>query len=305
MKSFEIKEVLEKYFVFFKQLPNHIYGEGRNTQSFIVSQCHARTFHALTNEVGPAGKVESHKGVYKIIIGEKTYILLNGGSKPAFAYYVKYAYLGSILNTVLRNSLSPDLTINTEGLFITKYAQIENKNHLIIERLVTDNFFEILELFKLPIETFYSGFKNKLEFFRYLNHSPYIHSTSLVNYKDCENDFLKEFYNHCVQHDKLPHPPVFDKEKSYKYFNSYQHDKFLIDFDSRLKYNTEILSKLNFEKIVKSISDVIPEKSDIGKVLGLFKYSFASKHDFQSYIYSSKEEDVLAKIREFATESIS
>lgn len=320
-----LQSVLLRLFPFCKTLPVFTPNPKNRTESFVVSEFYpgmigllknifsviegydynqqVNTNHAIIH-VGDFNIEKKTSEFIELVINKKRYIIHNGGSNPVFTYYNKYAYLGSILNCALKHYYK-DLLIKDDGLYLSKFDYIkENSNTLIIEEKVTTNFFDLLNAFELSVEVLINGFHNKELYFNFLMTSKYLNVHSLHSLKDCNSEFLKEFYNYVENHRREDVSNfTWSEEQIFYNFPKFKLNAFKKKYQNTLDFKTTINDKLEFNLIADALKHITTNKNDVGFIIGQYKQKrFSSKETLHSFLHASVQHEVLSDITYFAQE---
>jgi len=307
MESIDIQRILQKTFVFYKQLPTHLYHNPKITHTFLVSPLSANTKKSLDLEVPFDTFVHSFKnGIYTLedSNADIRIQLRDAGSNQSFAYFMLHAYLGGILGAALKN-MDEGLVLKEDGLYLTKdYPLKENHAQTIHTQLVTDNFEEILHLFELSPITIINGFKNKREYFQYLCMSPYINMTTLKRLENSDCDFLADFYKAVKKYswslyDSRELPGI---ESSEKYFKNFTYQHYLNKYNQKLNYFMNVTVKSDPVALISLLKKDFPDADTklFGKMMIHFKREFKSKGEYKDFLFASTHEDIVKRLKDIA-----
>lgn len=322
-----LEKILLRFFPFCKRLPAFIPNPKGRYESLVVSGFYPGMLQSIKNsfsvvenydysqhpntnfEVVHVGDFSIEKKTDKfieLIINKQRFIIHNGESNPIFTYYNKHAYLGSILFCALKHYYK-DFTIQDDGIYLSKYDYVKsNSNTLILEEKVSGNFFDLVSLFELSAKSLVEGFHNKESYFDFLMESKYINIHSLFSLKNCDSEFLKEFYKYVESHTPKDVPnPVWSEEQIFYGFPKFRLNQFKKRYQTTLHFKTQINEKLDFKKVTEALKYIIKNKKESGIILAKYKTKrFKSKTDLETFVYASEQNKVLEDIASFASENI-
>lgn len=308
MEISEIQNILHQHFVFCRQLPNNLYKNEKYDFVFLVSPIDKNAKKRLDSAVSMDYIVKgSNKDISLISTDNNipSIILRDAGNSPVFNYYFLHAFLGSILGAALK-SLDENLILREDGLYLQREYPLRDNHHQTIHtELVTNNFVEILNLFKLDPHRILTGFKNKNEYFSYLCESPYINSKILLRIKDSDCDYLKNFYVHMQKNawnalEETDSLPSFNKQKSFfSNFKDFSINLFESKFKLKLKYFLNVTEKSDSKILMEKLKQEIPSINGeiFGRLMAQLKKTFESKGHYKDFLYTSTQDDVVKKLK--------
>lgn len=294
-------QLIEKNFVFFKRLPMELYTHG-DYETYIVSPGDGKTADSIRNQL-EGWNVKYHKspGLIQISNGEKTFNLILANENPVFAYFNSYAYLGTILATVLKYSLSPELYINKDALGIERRGYTHASHNVVIgDNWITKDFLSILKLFELSPTPLIAGFNTREEFWKYLADSPFIYLDSIKEFENTKED-LNDFYQF-IKNQPVKSERKFNRNDFYKL--GFDIDRFDKSCNDNLTLWTTVYDKFNITTMEPIVNDLIKDKATLGRLMSKFRTSFPNKTDFKTYIFQTEKKELHDKFRDFIQQNL-
>jgi len=301
MESENSLQLMEKNFVFFKRLPMELYTHG-DYETYIVSPGDSNTADSIRNQLKDSTvKYYSSPGQIKITRENKTFVLILANENPVFAYLNNYAFLGTILATVLKYSLSPELYINKNYLGIERRGYTHASHNVVIgDNWITKDFSSILKLFELSPTRLIAGFNTREDFWKYLAESPFIYHDSVQEFENTKED-LNEFYQF-IKRQPLRLKRKFNRNDFYKLgFDIDRYDKKCND---NLTIWKTVYDKFNLTAMESVVNDLINDKATLGKLMSKFRESFLNKTEFKAYIFQIEDKVLHDKFRSFIQQNL-
>ena len=201
--------------------------------------------------------------------------------------------INAILGKIVKGS---GLKLTEEGLLYEEKLQIENHQSKVGDILILHDACDLFEFLELDPDKYYNSCMTRDEIFSFISKTPYLKSSEFTNpNKTYKFPVFEEFRNFL----NINNIENTGKNITLEYIASFVEFDFfkeLLELKEKEKAKREAVEKFNG----RTILDYYPnfDKSNIGKAIGMFKYSFGDVDTYRDFLMEHTIDEIMARFIE-------